>query len=135
MNNLPQGPELLAIARRTLLETLLPSAAGEARYAMLMIANAMAIAARECETGEGDVALALSRLDALYRAPARVLTGEALRSALGERESALKADIRRGAFDADDEQRRALLAHLKASVEVRLRISSPKTLNGLGSST
>jgi hypothetical protein len=132
MNNLPAAADLLAIARKTLLEELLPAATGEARYAMLMIANAMAIAARECEAGEGGAVLALSRLDALYGAAARDLTGEALQKALAEREIELKADIRRGAFDAEDGRRRALVAHLKAAIESRLRISSPKTLASAG---
>lgn len=43
----PDAHELLDIARSTLLEQLLPALPGELRYPALMIANAMAIAARE----------------------------------------------------------------------------------------
>ncbi len=43
--------ELLEIARQTLLEQVLPVLPGELRYPALMIANAMAIAARESRLG------------------------------------------------------------------------------------
>ncbi|MFW7340123.1 DUF6285 domain-containing protein [Pollutimonas sp. H1-120] len=47
MNNRPYGNELLSVARRTLLDELLPLLPPEKTYDALMIANAMAIAARE----------------------------------------------------------------------------------------
>ena len=47
----PDAHELLDIARSTLLEQLLPALPGELRYPALMIANAMAIAARESRLG------------------------------------------------------------------------------------
>ena len=50
MNNLPGGSELLKIARETLVKEILPGAVGDARYTILMIANAMAIAARASVT-------------------------------------------------------------------------------------
>lgn len=47
MRNRPTGEELLAIARRTLLDDLLPLMPADKSYEALMIANAMAIASRE----------------------------------------------------------------------------------------
>src|SRR5690606_21329135 len=47
MNNRPYGNELLDVARRTLLDELLPLLPGEKAYEALMVANAMAIASRE----------------------------------------------------------------------------------------
>lgn len=47
MQNRPDGVELLDIARRTLLDALLPALPKEKHYDALMIANAMAIASRE----------------------------------------------------------------------------------------
>ncbi len=47
----PNAHQLLEIARATLLEQLLPALPGELRYPALMIANAMAIAARESRLG------------------------------------------------------------------------------------
>lgn len=49
MNNRPYGNELLAAARRSLLDDLLPLLPAEKTYDALMIANAMSIAARELE--------------------------------------------------------------------------------------
>ncbi|MEQ9609643.1 MAG: DUF6285 domain-containing protein [Kiloniellaceae bacterium] len=47
----PAAARLLELARRELLETLLPQLQGEARYRARLIANAMKIAAREAEAG------------------------------------------------------------------------------------
>jgi hypothetical protein len=49
MKNRPFGNELLTVARRTLLDELLPLLPPEKAYEALMVAKAMAIAARELE--------------------------------------------------------------------------------------
>lgn len=128
MNNLPPATDLLAIARETLLAELRPLLPEHARYTLAMIANAMAIAARETEAGERPARAALARLDALYGVPARALAGDALTHALREHERRFAAEIRCGAFDCEP-QRTAALVHLRASVADRLRISNPKALD------
>jgi hypothetical protein len=128
MKNRPAGAELLSIARETLVAELLPLVAGDRRYAMLMVANAMAVAARELELGDDCDTAELARLDALYGRPKRELHGEALRDAIGAAERELARDIRSGVFDADRARRDALLRHLRESVNARLRISNPKSL-------
>jgi|KBSMisStandDraft_5_1062788.scaffolds.fasta_scaffold1342933_2 hypothetical protein len=45
----PAGVELLRVARASLLESLLPLLPAESHYTARMVANAMAIAARELE--------------------------------------------------------------------------------------
>lgn len=55
MNNRPYGNELLEVARRTLLDELLPLLPPEKTYEALMVANAMAIAARELAPHADDV--------------------------------------------------------------------------------
>lgn len=126
MNNLPDSSDLLAIARETLLAELRPLLPESARYTLAMIANAMAIAAREIHAGDAAARDALARLDTLYGVSAREREGAALLEALRSHERRLAADIRSGAFDADGERRRQALAHLRASVAARLRISNPK---------
>ena len=128
MKNHPSAADLLKIARETLLAELRPLVPEEGRYTLAMIANAMAIAARDVQAGEASTAAALARLEAFYNAGSRELTGAALSEALMNRERELAGDIRRGRFDARDESRRALLEHLKATVEARLAISNPKSL-------
>src|SRR3546814_14117978 len=49
MNNRPHGNELLTVARRVLLDDLLPLLPADKTYDVLMIAHAMAIAARELQ--------------------------------------------------------------------------------------
>jgi hypothetical protein len=128
MNNLPGGADLLAIARETLVTELRPLLGEHARYELAMIANAMAIAAREAEAGEAPALAALDRLDALCGRPQRALHGEALRAALRAGERELAADIRAGRYDADDEKTRELVEHLRETVTAKLRISNPKSL-------
>ena len=125
MNNLPGGVDLLSIARETLLSELEPLTSGEARYVLLMVANAMAIAAREAQAGDAPAKSAVARLEKLY---AETPSGAALESQLAEYERRLAQDIRAGVFDAHDEKQRTLLEHLRGSVVERLRISNPKSL-------
>ena len=128
MNNLPDGAELLQIARETLLSELRPLLGENARYTVAMIANAMAIAARETEAGEAPAREALARLNALYDETASDLSGAKLSEALANSERRLARDIRSGRFDEEDEKHRAMLDHLRQSVAERLWVSNPKSL-------
>ncbi|HET7158783.1 MAG TPA: DUF6285 domain-containing protein [Burkholderiales bacterium] len=129
MNNLPGATDLLRIARETLLSELRPLVPAHARYTLAMVANAMAISAREIEAGDAPAVAALARFDALYERPARNLAGDALRQALAEADRKLIADIRSGRYDEGRSQHDALIEHLRASVRARLRISNPKSLD------
>lgn len=129
MKNLPGESDLLSIARDTLMNELLPLVADDAKYTLLMVANAMAIASRELAAGETAAVDALARLDKLYGTPERELHGAALLDAVAQHEHQLVQDIRKGHFDADDARQRALLEHLQEDVAVRLRISNPKSLS------
>ena len=100
--NLPGGSDLLAIAREALLKEVLPAAASESRYTLLMIANAMAIAAREAQAPE----VAQFDVD----------------------DATLARRIRNGDYDAVDAKQAEMLAYLRESVYARLRISNPKAL-------
>jgi hypothetical protein len=128
MNNLPGGPELLTIAREALMADLLPLAHGDARYTLLMVANAMAIAAREAADGDAQAQARLSRLEKLYGETSGARSGADLESQLAEHERRLAQDIRAGRFDANDDRQRAMLEYLRESVAARLRISNPKAL-------
>ena len=99
---LPGGAELLEIARVTLLESVMPGLEGDARFKALMVANAMAIAARELRSGTGAVTAAL-----------RATGGDA---------RALCAEIRAGSRDGDAGMAEALL---RLATE-RCRISAPR---------
>jgi hypothetical protein len=100
MADRPNGAELLAVARATLLEDLLPELPQARRYQVLMIANAMGMAQRELEAGTGTLA---AERDALKH---------------------LASDLREGKRDGDDETYRALLE----ACMVRVRVSRPRAL-------
>jgi len=92
----PDGARLLALARRELLEDVLPQLQGDARYRARLIANAMKIAAAELGEGEGAEAAAegLRRIAAGLRVP-----GRAEPSTDAEVADALSAALRQGAYD------------------------------------
>ena len=114
----PDAHELLDIARSTLLEQLLPALPGELRYPALMIANAMAIAARESRLG-------------LWP---RTRSGHVWppwstrrRPALPDLRRQLARAIRLGSHDAP-QNHRTLVETLRQVTLARLAISNPKAL-------
>jgi len=128
MHNLPESSELLLVARKTLLDEIRPLLGESAKYTVAMIANAMAIAAREAEAGEAPALAALARLDRIYGLEPRELHGQALRRALADQERQLADDIRCGRFDTRGDRRRAVVDHLRKMVIARLQVSNPKSL-------
>ena len=126
MTDEPDGAALLEEARRTLLETLLPLLPPERRYDGLMVANAMAIAAREAGQGDATLRESMKLLTALFPTPA---TGSAdLRTQLLELETRLAREIRAGLCDPPGPRRDAVRACLRRSTIVRVRLSNPKAL-------
>lgn len=120
MNIRPDASELLAIARQTLLAELLPQLPDHLRYQALMVANAMAIAGRECRDGEAADASEALGLEALLESPAE---------SLGDARQALCRAIRQGRFDAPGQDQEQLFAVLSAITRARLSISNPKVLD------
>jgi hypothetical protein len=102
MDDRPDGAELLAVARTTLLEDLLPELPQARRYHALMIANAMAMARRELE----------------------------IRPPVAEQDilAHLAAELRAGKRDRDQATYGALL---EACI-VRVRVSQPRAMAVLG---
>jgi Domain of unknown function (DUF6285) len=126
MSERPTGAELLAAARSALLQELVTDLPEQRRYLALMIANAMAIAARELELGDEIDRAELTSLRRLYQDPEPDSSDEvsARLEALNRR---LCSDIRQGRFrDSADEAR--LRDHLRRSVEARVTLSNPKAL-------
>src|SRR5262245_5210071 len=118
----PDCVALLAEARRTLLELLLPLLPAERRYDGLMVANAMAIAAREFGRGEETLRESLANILGAPLLPVR--EG---RDQMAELEACLARQIRVGQYDAGD-AREAVRRYLRAATVARVRISNPKLL-------
>jgi hypothetical protein len=130
MTDKPDGAALLEEARRTLVEVLLPLLPPERRYDGLMVANAMAIAAREA--GQGDAARreGLKMLSALFgESGATAGPTTDLHAQLLDLEDRLARKIRAGLCDAPGPHRDAVRACLRRSVVARLRLSNPKALS------
>jgi hypothetical protein len=113
MPDRPVADELLTAARTTLVATVLPAVPEDLRYAVRMIANAIAIAQREAALPAPDGVLAAALAGALPVPP-------------GVRaDVALAQAIRAGAFDADAAP---LLRALRTWTVARLAVSNPKAL-------
>jgi hypothetical protein len=126
MNDRPDATELLEIARRTLLDEILPRLPEELRYSARMVANAMAIAMREHAAGDAPAQAELARLRNLLAEQPQPLTGAALYAALAGYNRRLATEIRAGRFDSRD--RAALLAHLEKTTTDKLAVANPKAL-------
>jgi hypothetical protein len=112
----PDSANLLATAREVLLRELLPHLPEAQKFQARMVANAMAIAARE---GAADPAPALSMLRQALTAP------DAPSDALLRR---LAAEIRAGRHDLGTPCHAAVAAALAAMVRTRCAVSAPKAL-------
>ena len=131
MQDRPSAAELLRIAREVLADELLPLLPEERRLDVLIIANVMAIAAREAEFGEAPLRAELARLAAFYDeepSPPRESVAEAAER-LSRR---LAADIRRGAFEADAAKLDQVKAHLLEVTLQKLRVNNPRYLESEG---
>ena len=131
MNDISDAADLLATAREALVSELLPALPKEQRYAGLMIANVMAIAARDLRLG----------LDASRNEAARLrnlLDGVGMPVAaapqpigvdLATLRASVRDAIRAGDFDAPP-RARALVDALLHTAADWVAISNPKALRG-----
>ena len=110
--------DLLETARLHLREAVLPAVAERARYDALMVANALAIAARETELGASSAERIAAAVHAFYREMGAV-------PPKGPAEAALAADLRAGRFHGGSAPLHALLDGI---VREKLAISNPKRL-------
>ena len=111
----PEGPSLLATARDALLQEILPKLSGTDAFTARMIANAMAIAAREATQDAvwvGETRIAMQRLTGATEAPDR----------------ALAAAIRAGAYDPGSAHHAEVAAMLRDAARMRCAISAPRVL-------
>jgi len=129
MKDISDAEDLMATARAALLNELLPALPNDRRYAALMIANAMAIAAREHRSGPDAARGEAGRLHHLLTAIGHCERPEsgASETELPALRRALCAAVRSGNFDADP-HRPVLVAHLARTAADWVAISNPKAL-------
>ncbi|MDF2766872.1 MAG: hypothetical protein K0S81_3867 [Rhodospirillales bacterium] len=126
MTDRPSGAELLKIARDALTRELVSELPESKLYLALMVANAMAIAARELELGDGADRAELTSLRMLFE-DAGPDTSEDVPDRLEALNHRLCAEIRAGRFSGGAAETR-LRDHLRRSAEARVAISNPKAL-------
>lgn len=124
MTDVSDASDLLVTARATFMAELLPALPAERRYVGLMIANVLAIAARECalgaEAARSEV-VRLSKLASDIALPADpALDVAALRRLVS-------AAIRAGRFD-DSAHEDAVTRALLATAADGIAISNPKAM-------
>lgn len=107
----PEGPDLLATARDVLLNDILPALPADKAFAARMIANAMAIAAREAAQDAAWQEDATARMAAL--------AGDA---------RAFAAAIREGRFDPGTPGHAQATALLDDMTRARCAVSAPRAL-------
>ncbi len=130
MRNNPDAAGLLHVARETLLNDLLDLLPVERRYAIRMVANALAIAARETETGEDNLVKELRLLSELYGEDVVQAAGANLHERIAMMNKRFARDIRDGIFDGACAQ--GVQALLMDQVRARVRISNPSYLQASG---
>ncbi len=112
MREQPDGADLLDAARDVLLAELLPKLPEAQRFAARMVANAMAIAAREARDDAGWVTAAEARIVALAGGGARHFA----------------AMIRAGAFDPNTPGHAEAASLLLDIARARCAVSAPRAL-------
>jgi len=135
MHERPKVDDLLECARSVLAEDILPKLGGEERYAVLMVMNAMGIAARHASGRDEALATSVEELKLLsQRVPGALeLTGVASRPEASEEELLEAAHhelcraIEDGVFD-EERARSALQSYLEHDVRARLALANPKAL-------
>lgn len=129
MRDQPTGDQLLDTARAILREELIPALPADKRHAALMIANAMAIAARQLRNGDAPERDELANLARILSLPAADTATGALREMLLERNRELCRWIRGGRTDAGS-LRHAVRKHLLDTTRRKVEESNPKALGG-----
>jgi hypothetical protein len=127
MQDRPTIRELLAAVRGFLEDEVVGALEGPRRFHALVAANVLAIADRELAGEEANLLAEWRRLTALLgssaeEVPARL---DGLRTAVRDATEALVERIRRGEADAGAFHD-AVRAHVRATVEDKLRIANPK---------
>lgn len=128
MRDRPDALALMEQARRHLLGELLDQLPEAYRYDARLVANAIAIAAREITTGDHDLRAEHKALATLFGEPARssgpARDSESLDESLERLNWRLAAEIRGGQLDGDER----IHILLQEFAIARVRLSNPKAL-------
>ncbi len=128
MRDRPDGAQLLHLARRTLLDTVAPTVPEAERFTVRLVANAMAIAAREMETSKAGLRVQCRALEDLFGelrgTEDEAAAPESLDEVMTRLNWRLAAEVRAGGRDADAR----VHALLVQDAEARLAIVKPRAV-------
>lgn len=126
MHDRPTAGELIAAAREHLEHEVLPAlAAPRLRFRTLVAAHVLGIVERELARGEAPLRDEWARLQALLgQTDAAPASAAELADSVSRGEEELCARIRAGQADAGP-FREAVIAHVLATLEEKLRVASP----------
>jgi hypothetical protein len=131
MQDRPTALELLDAARRFLEDHAVPGLDGPRQFHARVAANVLAIVGRELRDGDTFLRAEWRRLarvlDAEQAARDAPLDPQELHAAVTSLNAELAARIREGAADAGP-LRAAVLAHLRETIDEKLRIANPRYL-------
>ena len=126
MQDRPSVSELLDAVRAFLEEEVVPALEGPRQFHARVAANVLSIVGRELAGEETSLLAEWERLArVLNEASAPPARLDALRAAVRARTAALAERIRRGEADAGP-FRAAVRAHVRATVEEKLRVANPR---------
>jgi len=118
MRDLPTGLDLMALARRLLLEEILPLVPEARRPDLRLAVTSMVIAAREAANGDAPLREIEGLLVELYDEPSQL--------------ARLAADLRTGAFETSESREYAARAILWRLTILKLREGNPQFLAAHG---
>lgn len=130
MRDQPDGAALLVTAQKALREKLLPQLPAHLKHEALMVANAMAIAARQLQAGERPIQAELENLTKLLAAHAGATNADDT-VRLKQLNVELCAKIRAGDSDPGLADHEATHQHLCRVARQRVQESNPKYLSAL----
>lgn len=133
MQDQPNIENLLRVARRSVLNCFVDHLPNELRLDALIVANIMAIAAREAEYGDTPLHEEFVRLAILYgEAPLPETVPADVMSAIDRLSHRLALDLRHGVFEQDSRRLDKVKAHLIETTLQKLRVNNPKYLKAEG---
>lgn len=132
MRDLPTGLDLMALARRLLLEEILPLVPEERRPDLHLAATSMVIAAREAENGDGPLGEIRDLLAEFYAERPVKREGERGDAGLADLLLRLAGDLRRGEIQTSGSRERAARAILWRLTILKLREGNPQFLAAHG---
>lgn len=133
MQDEPNAEELLRIAHETLRGELLAALPKAYRLDALIIANIMAIAAREAAFGETPLRHELARLSALFgEGPPRGDDRADIIAVVDRLSRRLSVALRKGEFEGNSARMDQVKSHLIETTLQKLRVNNPRYLEAEG---